>query len=156
MYLNPKDPSFPQPSGTVSMRSRWVRHGDGSVESKPWIFNEVGVDTAFDALKIRGDPDEDDPHNAELEDDKFLAALKSARLIETEEKMHQGMIEVVLHRVRVGSKWDDKKFEAKLTPADEKMKLDSSHSLSHTVGYVSSLPYPRITTLIPRKAGKGT
>ncbi len=105
------------------------------------MFNEVGVDTALDALKIQGEPDEEYPQNAEMEDEQFLAAMKSARLTETDEQSQQGMITIVLRRVRVQSTWDDENFEVKhADDEDEDMKLDSSHNLSHTVGYVYSPP----------------
>lgn len=138
VYLDSKHPEFRQPSGQASLARTWCRGSDGTLLEKSWYFREVGIEAMLKSLQLSGGP-QDAANASEAEENELLAlfdrtSLTSESNVEGEDRQHVGKIEVVFHRVTLGSlkfiqDYDPKREDGE----DEGISIDGKDKVSHTV-----------------------
>jgi hypothetical protein len=122
VYLDPEDDDFNQPTGEVLMKARWVQRKNGDLREESWVFGDVGIETLFDQMIIRGDIDPSLPVAAH-DEAALIKAMEDSHITDQhntlkEERIEVGKIVVVLKRITLGEKWEDKNFKAKHEEGD--------------------------------------
>jgi hypothetical protein len=105
IYLDPDDEDFVKPNGEVILKYRWVQLENGTMKEQAWVFKDVGIETLFDQMLIKGDVDTSTPVHVRDENaliDAMNATAMEAKDTEKEEKTEIGKIVVELHRVKLG------------------------------------------------------
>ncbi|KAL8901016.1 MAG: hypothetical protein Q9207_005409 [Kuettlingeria erythrocarpa] len=119
IYLDPSEEDFSHPDGKVTFNHRRVQGRNGGLKEQAWIFKDVGIETVFRRVAL-SDHDEhlQDP------DDLLVDAMRSSKLVDRsldaiQEQGKVGQILVVLQRVRLGRKYVEDDYHAKLREGDE-------------------------------------
>lgn len=116
VYLDPEHVDFP-PEGKAKFRNRWIQARDGTVTENSWVFKDLGVETVFKRLLIKGT--RDSPEEVEeTSEDSITSAMTSTGLraedpARPEEKSGLGKIVVVVERITLGEKWNERNYRAR-------------------------------------------
>ena len=140
VYLNPALEDFSGPDGMVGFKSRLVKCQDGRLSEHSWVFKEVGIETLFDKMLIRGGQNDIEDVNGHFEDD-LIDAMNTAKLgaegnLNQDEKSKVGQITVLFYRVTLGEKWLEPKYSSKHKEGDkDDVDMDGTkNEITHTAG----------------------
>ncbi len=142
VYLDPNEEHFNDPHGTVQFRTRWVEGLDGKLREHGWVFKDVGIETVFDKLLIKGD--KASGKVSAQDEGSIISSLNAAELgavgdLKREERMKLGQILVKIERVKLGEKYIDNGYRPKHKEGDmEEVDMDAANKdIVHTAGSVS-------------------
>lgn len=139
VYLDPEHEDFAFPEGKVKFKRRCVQGKDGTIKELCWIFRDLGMENVLDRMCI-GEPNETG-QSAEETENSMVDLMGSADLgaeknIQKEELSNLGQIRVVLQRVGVGKRLDNKFFVPNhREDENEDIDMDEiSKDITHTTG----------------------
>lgn len=134
--------TFP-PEGKAKFRNRWIQARDGTVTENSWVFKDRGIETVFKKLLINGSRDSIEEAE-EASEDSITNALSSTKLrvedpAKPEEKSGPGKIVVVIERITLGEKWNERNYRARHQrgEAEDIDMGDVKSEITHTAGCVS-------------------
>ena len=139
VYLDPEHEDFAVPEGKVKFKRRCVQGRDGTIKELCWIFRDLGVENVLERMCI--EQSNETGQSAEETENSMVDLMGSAELgaeknIQREELSNLGQILVVLQRVGVGKRLDNKLYIPKHRE-DENENIDMDemrNDITHTTG----------------------